>query len=175
MMNSKKSHKILTEILNLPELKVISCQEFKDLGIFLKTEPISSEKICPRCGTPSARLHQNHRHVVKDLAWGESPVFLEINRRQFKCKRCKKPFSETLDFMIARRNYTKRLANHTIKEVRDSNIQAVAKKGLVTAEEIETMLKDAASKFEERKPIGLKRLGIDEISLGKGKGSHCAV
>ena len=173
-MNFNKSHKNLTEILNLPELKVISYQQFSDIGIFLKTQSISDEKICPRCGTPSHRLHQNHRHVVKDLPWGNSPVFLEINRRQFKCKKCKKPFSETFSFIGLRRNYTNRLAHQTVKEVLNSNISAVAKKGIVTTEEIERMLKDAASKFV-REPVGLKRLGIDEIALVKGKGSYCAV
>jgi transposase len=68
-------------------------------------------------GTKSQRLHQNHRYVVKDLSWGEKPVFLEINRRQFKCKKCGKPFSEKLDFVINRRTYTKRLAIQTIQEV----------------------------------------------------------
>ena len=136
---------------------------------------MSSEKICPRCGTPSNRLHQNHRHVVKDLSWGELPVFLEINRRQFKCKKCKKQFSESLDFLEPRRNYTTRLAHQTIQDVLNSNIQSVAKKGIVTTEEIERMLKDEFSKFDKSKPVGLKRLGIDEISLVKGKGSYCAV
>ena len=51
----------------------------------------------------------------------------------------------------------------------------MAQKGIVTTEEIETMLKDAASKLESSKLIGLKKLGIDEIYLVKGKGSYCAV
>jgi transposase len=29
----------------------------------------------------------------------EKPVFLEINRRQFKCHKCRKPFSEDLEFV----------------------------------------------------------------------------
>ena len=164
----------MTEILKLSNLKVISCQQFEGLGFFLKTEQSDSERKCPRCGTKSNRLHQNHRHVVKDLPWGEEPVFLEINRRQFKCKKCQKPFRETLDFISPRRTYTKPLANQTIKDVLSSNIQAIANRGLVTAEEIERMLKDAIQ-FQSIKPVGLKRLGIDEISLRKGKGNYCAV
>ena len=54
------------------------------------------ESVCPRCGTKSQRLHQNHRYIVKDLPWAEKPVYLEINRRQFKCEKCRKPFSEDL-------------------------------------------------------------------------------
>lgn len=45
----------------------------------------------------------------------------------------------------------------------------------MTTEEIERMLKDAAEELLKSKPSGLKRLGIDEIALIKGKGNYCAV
>jgi transposase len=45
----------------------------------------------------------------------------------------------------------------------------------VTQEEIERMLKDAAVNLLKTKPVGLKRLGIDEIALVKGQGNYCAV
>jgi transposase len=68
---------------------------------------------------------------------GRKTSILEINRRQFKCKKCGKPFSEKLDFVMNRRTYTKRLATQTIQEVLKSDIHSVAKKGVVTTEEIE--------------------------------------
>jgi transposase len=45
----------------------------------------------------------------------------------------------------------------------------------VTTEEIERMLKDAAKEYLKAKPSELKRLGIDEIAVIKGKGNYCAV
>ncbi len=45
----------------------------------------------------------------------------------------------------------------------------------MTTEEIERMLKDASANLLELKPVGLKRLGIDEIALVKGQGKYCAV
>jgi transposase len=77
--------------------KSISQRQHEGIGIILQIEPIGKESICPRCGTKSHRVHQNHRYIVKDLPWGEKPVFLEINRRQFKCEKCRKPFSEELN------------------------------------------------------------------------------
>jgi transposase len=78
---------------------------------------------------------------------GNRPVFLEINRRQFKCSKCKKPFSEDLEFVSKKRTYTKRLAQKTIQEVLENDIHSVASKGIVTTEEIERMLKDASQEF----------------------------
>jgi len=45
----------------------------------------------------------------------------------------------------------------------------------LTTEEIERILKDASKKFVIEKPSCLKRLGLDEIALVKGKGNYCAV
>ncbi|NEQ11743.1 MAG: transposase [Moorea sp. SIO4E2] len=133
-MKSQKEIKVLTELLDIKGVKVGSRHQHKGIGIILQIESISNESICTQCGTKSYKLHQNHRYIIKDLPWGESPVFLEINRRQFKCQKCKKPFSEKLDFVRKRRKYTKRLAETTLKEVLRSDIRSVAQKGLVTTE-----------------------------------------
>ena len=125
-MNKKRGIKILTELLDLKDVKVISQRLHAGIGILLQTESIKSYSICPRCGTSSHKLHQNHRHIVKDLPFGDKPVFLEINRRQFKCSKCRKPFSDRLDFVRKKRTYTKRLANKIIQEVLDSDIHSVA-------------------------------------------------
>ncbi|MEO1183869.1 MAG: ISL3 family transposase [Cyanobacteria bacterium J06636_27] len=167
--------KILTQILNIEGVKVISHSQYKGIGIILQIESLTNDCVCPRCGMKSHKLHQNHRYIIKDLPLGEQQVFLEINKRQFKCDKCKKPFSEELDFVDRRRKYTKRLANQTIKEVLDADIQSISQKGNLTTEEIERILKDASKKFVIEKPSYLKRLGIDEIALVKGKGNYCAV
>ncbi|MCC5618265.1 ISL3 family transposase [Nostoc sp. CHAB 5836] len=174
-MIHKNDTKILTELLDLNDIKVISHRLHAGIGIILQTESKTLNATCPNCGTKSHKLHQNHRHIIKDLPFGDKPVFLEINRRQFKCRKCQKPFSEYLDFVRKKRTYTKRLAHKTIQEVLDSDIHSVASKKIVTTEEIERMLKDASEELPNLKPLNLKRLGLDEIALIKGKGNYCAV
>ena len=174
-MTSKTDIKILTEILDLSGVKVISHRLHVGIGMILQIEQEKPFSTCTRCGTTSHKLHQNHRHIIKDLQFGENEVFLEINRRQFKCEKCTKPFSEDLDFVKKKRTYTNRLAHKTIQEVLESDIHSVAAKGIVTEDEIERMLKDASEELPNLKPINLKRLGIDEIALKKGHGNYCAV
>jgi transposase len=174
-MLTKKELKLLTEVLNLEGIKVSDKHQHEGIGIILKIESVKKESACNICGTRSDRLHQNHQQIIKDLDWGEQAVFLDVNRRQFKCKKCKKPFSEELEFVAERRRYTKRLADKTIEEVLADDIRSVAKKGRVTEKEIERMLKDASEDLSKVKPIGLKRLGIDEIALVRGQGKYCAV
>jgi transposase len=174
-MSTKKELKLLTELLNIEGVNIYSYRQHEGIGIILQIEQSKKESICGRCGTRSNKLHQNHRQIIKDLPWGEKAVFLEINRRQFKCEKCHQPFSEEMGFIKARRTYTKRLAAKILEEVLENDIHSVAKKGVVTTEEIERMLKDAAANLLKSKPVGLKRLGIDEIALIKGQGNYCAV
>lgn len=174
-MTFKSGNKLLTELLNIKGIKVISKRQHEGIGIIFQVEPLNKESICPHCGTLSYRLHQNHRYLIKDLPLSGQPVYLEINRRQFKCDECRKPFSEELNFLKKRRTYTKRLAHSIVQEVLENDIHGVAKKSHVTTEEIETMLKDMAQELLEFKPTELKKLGIDEIALVKGQGNYCAV
>ena len=66
--------------------------------------------------------------MIHDLLWSEKPVLLKINRRQFKCHKCKKVFSENLDFVEKSKGYTKRLATDILEQVLNSNIHSVAKR-----------------------------------------------
>lgn len=167
--------KLLTELLNLESVKVIKYQNLPQVGLILHTEPLSKKADCHRCGNKSQRIHQNHRYLIKDLPISGQSVYLEVNRRQFKCEECQKPFSEELNFVKKRRKYTSRLANQIVKQVLADDIKTVAENNDVSSEEIETMLKDQAVKLREEKPSLLKKLGIDEIALVKGKGNYCAV
>ena len=166
-MRTKNEIKFLTKLLNIEGIKVISHRQHEGIGIILQLEQIRKESSCPRCGTKSHRLHRNHRYLVKDLPWGENFVFLEINRRQFKCEKCGKPFSEELEFVRKRRSYTKRLARKIIQEVLENDIHSVAKKGVVTTEEIERMLKDAAKEYLKAKPSEWVHLTFANTSSGK--------
>ena len=102
-------------------------------------------------------------------------VFLNVNRRRFKCSHCRKVFSEELDFVKKRRTYTKRLGAQVIREVLETDVVNAGKRNGMTSAEIETLLKELAEDLLSEKPEGLKRLGIDEISQLKGGKNSAAV
>jgi transposase len=98
----KSLSNILTELVNLEGVKVINYIHHEGVGIILHLSSERDEAICPTCGKLSQKTHQNHRHLVKDLPLMGQAVYLKVNRRQFKCKICKKPFSEELSFVKKR-------------------------------------------------------------------------
>jgi transposase len=163
------------QILNLPDMKVLDFQEIEGAEIIITIEKTVNYSTCPDCGKTTYSIHQNHWRMIHDLSWSEKPVLLKINRRQFKCNKCKKVFSEKLNFVDKSKGYTKRLALDIVAQVLDSNIHSVAERNGLSDEEVESMLKAQVSQILSINLSEVKRLGIDEIALVKGQGNYLAV
>jgi len=100
-------NKLLTKLLNLPGVIVEDSQETEDtLILFVKSD--NKTPVCPRCGQTSRRLHQHQRYLVKDLPLSNREVILSVNRRRFKCEKCQKPFSKSLNFVPKKKSFTHR-------------------------------------------------------------------
>ena len=166
--------KIFEEILDCESHKPVNISIIDDI-IFVKLEAKDKSATCPRCGCKSHKLHQNHEHLVQDLAWNGKAVYLQINSRQFKCDKCGKPFTETLEIKPFRRAYTKRFALDIVDRVLASNILAIAEQTSLSEYQIQHILNDVGKLLRNQTPKNLVRLGIDEISLRKGSGRYCAV
>ena len=166
---------ILDKFLNLKGTSIQGYLHLENIGIVCRIESKNKKATCPRCRLESDKLHQNHRHLVKDLPISGQPVYLQVNRRQFKCDNCRKPFSEELDFVASKRTYTKRLAENILEQLKEGDILNVSRRNNVTEEEIQRMLEDIAEEITEPDLSELKRLGIDEIALVKGQKNYCAV
>ncbi|MBF1987984.1 ISL3 family transposase [Fischerella thermalis] len=163
------------QILNLPDMKVLDFQELVGEEIIITIEKSVNYSTCPDCGKITHSIHQNHWRMIHDLPWNEKSVLLKINRRQFKCHKCKKVFSEKLDFVDKSKGYTKRLATDIVQQVLNSNIRSVAERNGLSDEEVESMLKKQVSQILNINLSQVKKLGIDEISLVKGQGNYLAV
>lgn len=166
---------MLDKFLHLKGTSIQGYLHLENIGIVCRIESKNQKATCPHCGLESDKLHQNHRHLVKDLPISGQPVYLQVNRRQFKCDNCRKPFSEELDFVASKRTYTKRLAENILEQLKEGDILNVSRINDVTEEEIQRMIEDIAEEITEPDLSELKRLGIDEIALVKGQKNYCAV
>lgn len=166
--------RILTQLLNLPDVVVESSLEEGSVLILSVTKKTKSA-VCPQCGNKSQHLHQNQRCLVKDLPMGDFEVILNLNRRRFKCKTCRKTFNEKLNFVGTKKSFTHRYAENIVKQVISSNVSNVAENNGLTDEEVNSMIEDVAQKLLPIDLSNLRRLGIDEISLVKGQGKFIVV
>ena len=156
----------LTEILNLPGVDVEDYW-FEAKHVTLDVEVHASEAVCTRCGNLSTHLHQNHFYAVRDLSLMNRAVTLNVNRRQFKCHVCEKPFSEELYFVDKRRRFTNRFEEQVIESLIVSDISNTAKLFEISQDEVYSILTHIGNRDINPNWHELKRLGIDEISNRK--------
>ena len=174
-MPSNSQLNLMTNILRLEGFTVIDYQLIEGMGIVLSLEKVHKQATCIYCGSVTRKLHQNNELTVRDLPWGEEDVYLKINRRQMRCEKCQKKFTEELKDIKKKRTYTERLKKKIVSEVLNGDIKNVAGRNGVSEQEIETMLKDIGEELEKKKPENLRRLGIDEIAVVKGQGNYYVV
>ncbi len=96
-------------------------------------------------------------------------MYLQVNRRKFKCDNCRKPFSEELDFVASKRTYTKRLAENILEQLKEGDILNVSRRNDVTEEEIQRMIEDIAEEITEPDLSELKRHCAVLVNLDTGK------
>jgi len=162
-------YEILTQILNIPNYEVVGV-ETNDEQIILDIQSTMKGAKCPRCKTYSSDLHENHPRIVRDLPISGKACYLRFSRRRFFCPKCSSPFSEPLCFVKEYRDYTNRYQARIFHQVKENNITAVMRLENLTYEQVESIFLTEAKSYIPVNPFtGLKRLGIDEISLRKGK------
>ena len=174
-MPSNSQLNLMTNVLQLEGFTVIDYQLIEGMGIVLSLEKLAKNATCIYCGSVTRKLHQNNELTVRDLPWGKQDIYLKINRRQMRCEKCQKKFTEELEDIKKKRTYTERLKKKIVSEVLNGDIKNVAQRNGVSEQEIETMLKDIGQELEKKKPQELKRLGIDEIAVVKGQGNYYVV
>ena len=165
----------IANVINFEGFKATNYHFISEEELLIVLENQSRLATCPHCQQITDQIHQSHWYRVRDLPWSNFKIFLQVNRRQFRCKSCRKVFSEELSFVKKRRTYTKRLASKVVKEVLETDVLNTAQRNGLTPAEIETLLKEAEADFLAEKPKHLKKLGIDEITHVKGGKNYAAV
>lgn len=166
---------LLTQLLDIPNYHVVSAEIETDT-ITLDIESTSQTAACPHCDKSSRALHERHPRTVRDLPISGKPTYLRFVRRRFFCDDCGRVFSESLGFVDNRRDYTGRYQHWIFLQVRENNISAVRRVEGLTYDQIESIfLHEANCRIPSTPFADLKRLGIDEIALRKGRGDFALI
>ena len=165
----------ITKIVKFDGFKATNYHFITENELLIELENKVKTSTCPHCHKITDKVHQSHRYRVRDIPLSSYDVFLLVNRRQFRCKKCHKVFSEDLSFVKKRRTYTRRLAEKVVKEVLETDVVNAGERNRMTPAEIETILKELEEDCLKEKPQDLKKLGIDEITQLKGGKNYAAV
>ncbi len=115
----------ITIRLRLPGLKVLGVEE-GPRWIEVAARSQEEETVCPRCGRSTWQVHQWHLQRKRDAKlWGKE-VWLVLFKRRFRCRQCRKVFTEPDPACGARRRTTGRLRETVARRAREATVRSVA-------------------------------------------------
>jgi transposase len=132
--------------------------------------------ICPRCRNVSGDIHQTKRRSIRDLGCFERKVYLVFDFRRFRCPKCRKVFTESLDSIAPNQRYTRRFEHMVYQECMGQTFQNVARKLRMNWHTVERMFyQKACEQFQCTEKQFPQILGVDEISNKKGHKQYLLV
>lgn len=135
----------------------------------------TEEKVeCKNCTNVTNELHQTRHVMVRDLPISGQIVYLKVPRRKFYCKHCQQYFTESLEFMTARRKYTERYEKYIYQRVNVSSIEQVKREESLSWDQVNGIYKHQCEALKTNWGE-VKRLGMDEIAKRKGHKSFVTV
>ncbi len=106
---------------------------------------------------------------TRDLSCGDARIYLEVEVRRVKCKRCGKVKREKLPWLANNPFYTKRFSYYVGRKCRAMTVKDVAKELKLDWHTVKALDKEYMQEQLRRNPVAAPRaIGIDEISLRKG-------
>lgn len=146
---------MLTELLNLSNLKVVHYQLVGQKRINLFVESTLDYALCPDCNQASETLHDvGEAQMIRDLPIWERGCWLRLTPRRFKCARCKDTFVERLAWREPGRDYTLRYEQLVYQRARKEPISQVARDEGLSEDAVQGIFERWAKK---RLPSGVGR------------------
>jgi len=112
--------------LRLPGVKVLEVKEGEH-WIEVLGQYRAKEANCPRCGRATWQVHQWHVQRKRDAKLWKKPVWLALFKRRFRCRNCRKVFTEPDPACGARRRTTARLRETVAGWASVATVRAVAR------------------------------------------------
>jgi transposase len=124
---------------------------------------------CPRCGSDDLIHHGHQTRSFQSLPIGLKPVTILLPIPRVECRACNIIRQVALPFADPRRRYTRAFERYALQLSRLMTIQDVAHHLGVSWDTIKDIQKrDLQHRFKKPRLGKLKRIAIDEISIGKG-------
>ena len=115
-----------TVALQIPGLVVLRVRETEG-AIEVAVRYRAAAAACPACGEAARRVHQWHRQWNRDAPLWSEPVWPCLWRRRFRCRRCRRVFTEPDPACGARRRTTRRLRAQLARGADAASVRAVAR------------------------------------------------
>lgn len=124
---------------------------------------------CPDCKSRLVRRRGTILRRFRAIPIGSTPVFIELAIQRVECLCCNIVRQVKLGFADQRRSYTRAFERYVLELCRHMTIADVAKHLKIGWDTVKDIFKRyLGRRFKNPKLGHLKRIAIDEISIGKG-------
>ena len=158
----------MTNILNLPNWKVLHFGEREDGTYVASAEFDPNPSFCPRCGVvwPKIHVHGRKEQLYNDLPIHGKQVALRVQRKRFKCQECEDTFMQTLPDMDDTHRATERLVKWVQTESMRHTFAYVARLSGFDERTVRRIFEDEVKRKEYLVGFATPEwLGIDEVHL----------
>ena len=165
----KEEHPALTELLGLDDFQVVGYEIHEPEELLIVFCVVKHDAaVCPGCHKVSDHPHEYKRRIKRDLSAFGLRCYLEYDHRRFKCPHCGKPFTERLQDVSFKGQYTARYENYVFEQYQHSPITEIVRcEGLGYKAAQGIFYRQAEQRISQTRRRGVRRLGIDEISSKK--------
>jgi transposase len=142
---------------------------YEEGGIIFKIRQQRNELRCPCCGSRDVTCRGQVERPFKSLPIGLKPVSILLAIQRVWCVTCDVVRQVRIGFADQRRTYTRGFERYALELLRHMTIQDVAQHLGVSWDVIKDIEKrNLKKRFGRPKLRKLKRIAIDEISIGRG-------
>ncbi len=135
---------------------------------FTISQPLDS-CCCSECGSTEVIGRGHNKRRFRTLPIGSKPVWLALAVPRVECRECRAVQQVKVGFSDPRLSYTRSFGRYALELSRHMTIKDVAHHLEISWDVIKGIQKrDLQRRFSKPKLKHLKRLAIDEISIGKG-------
>lgn len=169
---------ILEKMLRLTDMRIVGIEsDFENKEMHLRLEWRTNGCSCPGCGaTASPRKSTPRKEPVRHLNWFEFKTFLYFDSVEMECQRCKKLFNRRPSFLPDSHFCTVGFVEEMFQRAEGASIEKVSSWYGVNSSTFSFMYYTQLARMDETRTLPrVRRLGIDEISMRKGRGNFVLV
>jgi len=162
----------LANRLILPDLKLIEFIKKSNKTFHLLCVKKTEWEVCRKCPTKSFSVHDKRRVTIRDGKLQNKNVKLIIEKRRFRCPKCKSVFTESIDGIKVGFRTSEKFRSEILYDFRQSSCATKVSKKLRCSTTLVTKTVNERLELELRKSRNTpwsKTVLIDEHAFGRNK------